>query len=191
MIVVVALLAGCARSGATPAGTVQVTAVASAAVVSGAAAVPLPVPSAAPASVVPAPVRSGEAACARGARPLPSVDPSASFDVDDPRQRTQRSLAQQYSPAPRRGGVPAAAVPGAEACIHALKLQLSLRADGARVPDGPAVDAALRAVGLTKIVVGPGSTFAASTGAACIVGTYAATGPAFTIGPEDADGSCR
>jgi hypothetical protein len=123
---------------------------------------------------------------------MPSVDPSASFDITDPQQRTRRALAEQFRPTPRRGVVPQAAVPGAEACVHALRIHFSLLASGSRsVPDEPAIDAALRSAGLTKIAVRSGPAFAASTGAACIHGTFTGTGPAFTIGPLTTDNACR
>jgi hypothetical protein len=63
-------------------------------------------------------------------------------------------------------------------------------AGGQNVPDKPAIDAALSSAGLTKIVVGSGPAFAASTGVACAYGTFIATEPVFTIGPPTADGSC-
>lgn len=142
-------------------------------------------------AVTPAPPRSGEASCAWGARPMPSVDLSASFDVNDPEQRARRVLAEQYRPLPRRGALAEAAVPGAEACVHALKREFSLRAGGSRaVPDEPAIGAALRSAGLTNIDVRPGPAFTASTGAACIYGTFTASGPGFTLGPPATDGSC-
>jgi hypothetical protein len=189
-VAVVALLAGCAGTGAgspdgtPPSATVVLSA---AAVVPSAGAVPLPV------SAVPVPpisARSG-ASCALGAPPLPSVDPSASIDPNDPMQRIRHILAEQYRPTPRRGVVPEAAALGAEACIRSLKIQFSLlMAGGQNVPDKPAIDAALRSAGLTKIIVGSGPAFGASTGAACVYGTFIATEPAFTISPPAADGSC-
>lgn len=122
---------------------------------------------------------------------MPSVDPSASFDINDPRQRAQRVLAEQFRPTPRRGTVPQAAVLGAEACVYFLRLQFSLLMSGsATVPDASAIDATLRAAGLAKVLVRPGPIFAASTGAACIYGTFTPAGPAFTIGPLGTDGSC-
>ena len=148
------------------------------------AAVPVP--------VIPAPARSGEASCARGATPMPSLDPSASFDVNDPEQRSRRVLAEQYRPTPRRGVVPESAVPGAEACVLALRMHFTLLTSGSRtVPDERAIGAALSSAGLMKIVVRSGPIFAASTGAACVHGTLTAAGPAFTIGPLAADKSCR
>ncbi|WP_412746438.1 hypothetical protein [Krasilnikovia sp. MM14-A1004] len=118
------------------------------------------------------------------------MDPS--IDINDPRQRALLTLAQQYHPVPRRGVVPEAAVPGAEACVNALTMQFVLLAGGSRaVPDRRAVDAALRSAGLVDIVVRAGPTFAASTGAACVYGRFSAAGPAFEIGPPATDGSCR
>jgi hypothetical protein len=123
---------------------------------------------------------------------MPSVDPSASFDENDPEQRARRVLAQQYQPVPRRGVVPEAAVPGAEACVYRLKMEFNLLMSGSpRVPDEQAIGAALSSAGLTKIVVRSGPVFAASTGAACVLGTFTAKGPSFTIGPLAPNKSCR
>jgi hypothetical protein len=58
------------------------------------------------------------------------------------------------------------------------------------VPDKKTIDEALRTAGLTKIFVRSGPAFAASTGAACVYGTFDEAGPAFTIGPLATDGSC-
>lgn len=182
------VLGGCARQGSNPqdpTGTVPVvvsgTAVASAAVIQRPG----------PASAVPVPVapRPGEASCAWGATPRFSLDPSASYDASDPEQRMRRALAEQNPPTPRRGSVPDTAVPGAEACVHALQLKFNLlaRASGTP-PDEEAIGAALRSAGLTKIVVRPGPAFAASTGAACVRGTFTASGPAFSITPLDGCG---
>ena len=187
------LLTSCAGPGNTPGNPEptpgSVTAVISAANAGSAVAAPRPVP--APARSGATPARSGAASCAQGAMPMPSLDPSTSFDVNDPVQRARRALAERHRPTPRRGPVPEAAVPGAEACIYALKLHFSLLTSGSQtVPDNQAIGAALNTAGLTKIVVRPGPTFAASTGAACVHGTFTTTGPAFTIAPLAADGSC-
>jgi hypothetical protein len=145
-----------------------------------------------PAPVTPAPATSGEVTCAQGATPAQSLSPSASFDVNDPGQRARRALAEQNRPTATRGVVPAVAIPGAEACVHVLKIQFSLLTAGSRTaPDEQAVEAALRSAGLTKILIHSGPVFAASTGAACVFGSFTATGPAFTIGPLTTDGSCR
>jgi hypothetical protein len=122
---------------------------------------------------------------------MPSVDPSASFDINDPRQRALRVLAEQFRPTPRRGIVPQAAVPGAEACVNALRLEFSLLMSGSRSePEESAIDRTLRAAGLAKIAVRPGPVFAASTGAACIYGAFTTAGPTFTIGPLGTGSSC-
>jgi hypothetical protein len=189
---VVALLAGCAPPGASETGS-PAPGSDTVVTVSGAASptTVVLVPSPAPASAIPAPAPSGEASCARGATLMPSVDPSTSFDINDPQQRALRVLAEQFRPTPRRGTVPQAAVPGAEACVYVLRLQFSLLTSGFRsVPDASAIDRTLRAAGLAKIVIRPGPVFAASTGAACVYGTFTAAGPAFTIGPLGTDGSC-
>jgi hypothetical protein len=147
-------------------------------------AAPLAVP-------VSAPAMSGQATCALEARPMPSRGPSASFDRNDLAQRARRVLAEQHRPTPTRGVVPAAAVPGAEACVYFLRIQFSLLAAGSRAaPAEPAIEAALHSAGLTKIVIHPGPVFAASTGAACVHGSFTAEGPSFVIGPAATDGSC-
>ncbi|WP_412750355.1 hypothetical protein [Krasilnikovia sp. M28-CT-15] len=182
-----ALLAGCARPGTGAAPEPAPTRIAVDVQATGTGP-PVPVP--APGD--PAPPRPGVASCAQGATPTPSVDPSASFDINDPQQRARHALAQQYPPTPRRGGLAEAAVPGAEACIRALTMRFTLLAAGARtVPDRRAVDAALRSAGLLRIVVRPGPAFAASTGSACVYGAFTPAGPAFEIGPLAGDDSCR
>jgi hypothetical protein len=192
VIAIAVLLPGCAGAGTFPASSPKATSTSVTIVASAAPAAPRAVPVPVPTSRLPAPAQSGEASCTRGARPIPSLDPSASFDINDPRQRARRALAEQYTPAPRRGVVRETAVPGAEACIYALKLHFSLLMTGSRtVPDDEAIRAALSSAGLTKIVVRPGAVFAASTGAACVYGTVTASGPAFTIGPSAADDTCR
>ncbi|GIM91204.1 hypothetical protein Ato02nite_029970 [Paractinoplanes toevensis] len=173
------LLAGCASTDPAAAPS-TVTVVVS---VTGAdSSIPVPVP---------APVTSGAADCARGPNPVPSLDPSASFDVNDPEQRARRALAEQYRPTPTRGVVPAAAVPGAEACVHFLRMQFSLLAAGSgAAPGEPEVESALRSAGLTRIIVRSGPVFAASAGDACVHGSFTAAGPDFVIAPPAADGSC-
>jgi len=189
--VAVVLLAGCGATDSVGSpDDAPRTVVGSAAGVS--PGVPAPVASAARAPVVPAPSMAGEATCARGARPVPSVDPSASFDLSDPGQRARRALAEQHRPTPSRGVVAQGAIPGAEACVYFLKLQFSLHAAGSRTaPDEQTIAAVLRSAGLTKIAVRSGPVFAASTGAACVHGGFTTTGPAFVLGPLAADGSCR
>lgn len=137
-------------------------------------------------------MRLGEVSCARNPAPVQPVDPSASFDLNDPRQRALRALAEQYGPTPKRGAVPEAAVPGAEACVHALEIYFSLLAAGSRsTPQPSQVDQALRSAGLTNIVVAPGPVFGASTGELCVFGAFTTNGPEFTLGPPATDGSCR
>nr|WP_296073759.1 hypothetical protein [uncultured Actinoplanes sp.] len=117
---------------------------------------------------------------------------SVSFDLGDPRQRALHALAQQNRPTPRRGVVPEAAVPGAEACVRALRVRFALLTAGASsAPGGPEIDAALRSAGLLKITVRAAGAFAASTGEACIYGSFGAAGPEFAIGPVATGGACR
>ncbi|MCM4081104.1 hypothetical protein [Paractinoplanes hotanensis] len=187
------LLAGCA--GTDPAGPPDGAPKTATAVVSAVGAsprVPVPVASAGRAPVVPAPATSGKATCAQGARLVPAPEQSASFDVNDPEQRARRVLAEQHRPIPTRGAVPAAAIAGAEACVHILKLRFSLLTAGSRTaPDKQAIEAALRSAGLTKVVIRSGPIFAASTGDACLHGSFSAAEPAFVIGPPATDGACR
>jgi hypothetical protein len=85
-----------------------------------------------------------------------------------------------------------AAVPGAEACVQALEIRFSLLMRGSRAaPDESTIDSALRSVGLTDVVIGPESSFAASTGSACVYGTFTPAGPDFAIGPASAGRSCH
>ena len=183
VVAVMGLLTGCATPGETPASPRSVTVVVSAADPGSPAVAP---------PMTPDPAQSDRASCAWGAKPMPSVDPSASFDMSDPQERARRVLAEQYRPTPRRGVVAAAAVPGAEACVRALRIEFSLLTAGSpAAPDDPAIERALRSAGLTKIVIRSGPVWAASTGGACVYGTFTAAGPAFTIGPPAIDGSCR
>jgi hypothetical protein len=185
-VMVAVALAGCARPEHAS-GSERVTVVVSA---SAAAAPGVAVPMA-PVSPGPAPPRSGEAACARDARPAPAVNPSASFNLDDPGERARRALAQQDRPVPRRGALPESAVPGAEACVRALEIHFSLLMRGSGIaPSGPAIGAALTSAGLTGIVVGDDASFVASTGAACVHGAITRSGPSFVIGPVTVGGSC-
>jgi hypothetical protein len=187
------LLAGCA--GNNPAGPSEGTPRTVTVVVSATAASPggpAPVASAARVPAIPASAMSGEATCAWGARPMPSLDPSASFDVNDPGQRARRVLAEQHRPTPTRGVVPKAGIAGAEACVYLLRTQFALLTTGSRTaPDERAIEVALRSAGLTNIVVRSGPVFAAFTGGACVYGSFTATVPAFIIGPSTAAGSCR
>jgi hypothetical protein len=182
-VIAAGLLVGCAQPGVAPAdppsrfaGVVRA---------SSAPSVPRPV------AVSGQPGEPGQPSCARDARPVPSIDPSASFDLSDAQQRALRALAAQNRPTPRRGAVPEAAVPAAEACVQDLRRHFTLlTANASGVPDESTVDAALRSAGLTKIVVRPGQGFAASTGTACLYGTFTEPVPDFAIGPRAADGSC-
>jgi hypothetical protein len=123
---------------------------------------------------------------------MSSLDPSASFDVNDPGQRARRVLAAQHRPTPTRGLVPKAAIAGAEDCVYLLKMQFALLTTGSRTaPDEQAIGVALRSAGLMKIVVDSGPVFAAFTGGACVYGSFTATVPAFIIGQPAPDGSCR
>ncbi|MDY7087652.1 MAG: hypothetical protein SYR96_21395 [Actinomycetota bacterium] len=70
-------------------------------------------------------------------------------------------------------------------------MQFSLLTVGSRTaPEEQAIEAALHSAGLAKIVVRRGPVFAASTGAACVYGSFTATGPTFIISQPAADGSC-
>ncbi|MDI6099568.1 hypothetical protein QLQ12_13270 [Actinoplanes sp. NEAU-A12] len=187
-VAVVLSLTGCAGPGAGRPGSQATGPDRVAVVVTATGVAPpgvvVPIPSPVP------PPGSATAACARAAMPRPAIDPSASFVVRDPGEGARRALAQKHRPTPRRGVVPEAAVPGAQACVDALRTEFALRMRGSHeTPGGPVIDVSLRSAGLTQIVIGSAS-FAASTGAACVYGTFAAAGPEFAIGPVAADGSC-
>jgi hypothetical protein len=80
--------------------------------------------------------------------------------------------------------VPADAVPGAEGCVYLLRMAFTLLTAGStRPPESRAVEEQLRSAGLEGIVMRPGPSFGASTGAACIYGAFTASGPSFEIGP--------
>lgn len=115
---------------------------------------------------------------------MPAGSLPASLGADEAREQARRALMEQRRQIPRRGAVPEAAVPGAEACVHALEIHFSLLMRGSReAPGEPEIDAALRSAGLTEIVVSPRPSFAGSTGAACVYGSFTAAGPEFVIGP--------
>jgi hypothetical protein len=119
------------------------------------------------------------------------VYPSASWDVNDARERARRALLAANAPTPRRGAVPEDAVPGAEACVYLLRLRFSLLTSGSgTAPARAEIEHSLRSLGLTEVVLEPGPVFAASTGAACIHGTFTEDDPSFTISPLAVDGSC-
>ena len=134
---------------------------------------------------------SGGAACARTAMPNPAVSPARTLGANDAREEARRALLRQQVATPRRGPVPDAAVPGAEACIHALEIQFALLMRGSgKKPDQATIESALRSAGLTEVATGSATTFAASTGAACVYGTVTPTGPEFAIGPVLAGRPC-
>jgi hypothetical protein len=197
--------AACAQPGNTPGGTPTVTSrtlQASAAPVS-----PGPGPIPRPATGVSR--RPGVAECAQPAnpvaRPVPSHPRGAGpDDAGRPRaagsigagtvpppeadpgteERRRRVLESQQSPVPRRGDVPPGAVAGAEECVRLLLLDFTLRTAGSgRAPDEAGIRAALTNAGLLQPVVVAGPAFAASTGEACIVGTFPDGKPAMILTP--------
>jgi hypothetical protein len=196
--------AACARPGDPPGGTPTVTSRtlhASAAPVS-----PGPGPVPRPATGVSR--RPGVAECAQPAepvtRPVPSHPRGAGpNDAGRPRaadsigagtvppesdpgaeERRRRVLESQQSPVPRRGDVPPGAVAGAEECVRLLLQEFTLSSAGSgRAPGEAGIRAALTNAGLLQPVVVPGPAFAASTGEACIVGTFTDGKPAMTLTP--------
>lgn len=137
--------------------------------------------------VDPDPADPGRVGHPRGAGPN-DAGPASTADAEERRRRVLRS---QHSPVPRRGDVPAAAVPAAERCIRLLQQEFSLRTAGSgTAPGEEAVRATLTGAGLAGVTVRPGPSFAASTGEVCILGTFTGETPAFTIGALAADRSC-
>jgi hypothetical protein len=126
------------------------------------------------------------------AQPKPAPRGTDPNDFDDPDGvlERRRALEALQSPVPRRGEVPAAAVPAAEACVRLLQAELTLLGVSAGGPADTAVEAALRRAGLRNPVVKPGPAFAGSTGSACVVGSFAGTRPSLVIAPLDPAGAC-
>ena len=111
--------------------------------------------------------------------------------TDDAEERRRKALESQQTPVPRRGDVPAAAIPGAEACVRLLQIEFTLQAAATgAAPADAAIQATLLKVGLRKPVVKPGPAFAASTGSACITGTFVGAEPSMTIAPLNPAGAC-
>ena len=111
--------------------------------------------------------------------------------TDDAEERRRKALESQQTPVPRRGDVPAAAIPGAEACVRLLQIEFTLQAAATgAAPADAAIQATLLKVGLRKPVVKPGPAFAASTGSACITGTFVGADPSKAIAPLNPAGAC-
>lgn len=122
------------------------------------------------------------------AQPAPGT---SAGPLDGDAAERQRRVLQAQPAVPQRPNVPPAAVPGAEACVRLLQLEFSLRGAGTGRLDERAVRAALESVGLTAVNVGRGPVFTASTGRACILGTFPADRPAMEIAPLGAGGDCQ
>ncbi|GAA0581484.1 hypothetical protein GCM10010172_78080 [Paractinoplanes ferrugineus] len=206
LTVVALLLAGCARPGTAPRDVPPSTVVVDASVLAvepgsatdssrflhpgatltcaaGAGAPPIAKSPRAAASRAVAPPAVAVPGVAVSGASLPAPPP-ASPGVGDARERARRALLEQRKPVPRRGVVPAAAVPRAEDCVHVLRLQVSLLTAGSAQPPGEAaLKRALSSAGLSGIVVRPGPSFGASTGAVCVYGTFTGPDPSFEIGP--------
>jgi hypothetical protein len=179
-------LAACATPGNTPSGTSTTRSVTLHASVAPGQPQRLPVPLA----VERVPV-DGVASCAWSAAPMPS-GATASLPDSSAAERARRALAAQASPAPTRGAVPAAALPGAQACVQQLRMTFQLITAGSgQPPDDTAVRTALQTAGLQRVRVQPGPAFAGSTGQACVAGAFAAGSPTFTIAAPAPDGSCN
>ena len=196
MVVVVAAASACARPGDTPpAGTPEVRTsvqVYASAMPAGSRVAAVPVP--ATGSALPATGSALPRAPSCAARPVPvpkpEPEPERSEDrrrgsgANDAGDRARRALEAQRTPVPTVGVVPPAAIPGAEECVRLLSLEFNLLAGGSgRVPDDAGIRAALEKNGLTGIVIRPGPAFAASTGRACIRGTFPAGVPDMMMSP--------
>jgi hypothetical protein len=181
-------LAACATPGNTPSGTPSTRSVTLYASVGPAQPQLLPVPL--PVERVPV---DDVASCAWSAAPMPAPSGStASLPASSAAERARRALAAQASPAPTRGAVPPAALPGAQACVRQLRMTFRLLTAGSgQPPDDTAVRTALQTAGLQQVRVQPGPAFAGSTGQACVIGAFAADSPTFTIAAPAPDGTCN
>lgn len=199
-----ASLAACARPGNTPSGTPattsEVTLMASLAPAPPRVASP-------PLAAVPG---TAEVGCdgrrrqpVRPARPMGSAPPRIRPESVPPRirptpgaeadaaERARRALAAANPPLPRRGPLPSEAAARAETCARSLSPQLTLLLHGADPLDEKTLRTFLTGEGLTGVVIGPGLSFAAATGKACVHGSLTADRPELSIGPPAPDGTCR
>ena len=182
-----ASLTACARPGNTPSGTPTAT---SRTVTVWATAAPAP-----PIGLVPSRLATTPGpACGSsttGVRKPPATTPDPQISPEsEAAARARRALEAANPPVPRRGPVPDEAA--AESCARTLRMELTLLTSGrGETPQEPALRRTLTAMGLSGITVGAGSAFAASTGTACVYGTFTADGPELSIGPLGADGTCR
>jgi hypothetical protein len=110
---------------------------------------------------------------------------------NDAAARTRRALEAANPPLPRRGPLPSAAAARAETCARNLSPQLTLLMHSAAQLDEAALRALLTREGLTRVKIGPGPTFAAATGNACVHGSLAGDRPDLSIGPPALDGTCH
>ena len=201
MLVLTASLAACARPGDTPAGTPAAASRPATLWASPAPAQPELIGSALarPALIGSAPgrvkLRPGAVCDGRvGKTPRPATttpDPQLTAE-SEAAARSRRALEAANPPIPRRGPVRGDAAAVAESCVRTLRLELTLLTGGrGGRPGEPALMRALTSQGLSGITVGNGSAFAASTGTACVYGTFTAEGPELSIGPLATNGTCR
>ncbi|RSM48833.1 hypothetical protein DMB66_45895 [Actinoplanes sp. ATCC 53533] len=123
--------------------------------------------------------------------PTTTPDPQLSAE-SDAAARARRALEAANPPIPRRGPVRDDAAAIAESCVRTLRLELTLLTGGrGGRPGEPALLRTLTSKGLSGITVGKESAFAASTGTACVYGTFTAEGPELTIGPLAANDTCH
>jgi len=186
-----ASLTACARPGSTPTGTPEAT--------SRPATLWASLAPAQPELIGSAPGRLGlrpGAACDGRAGRIPppattTPDPQPSAE-SEAAARARRALEAANPPVPRRGPIQGDAAALAESCVRTLRLELTLLTGGrGGRPEEPALLRTLTSQGLSGITVGSGAAFAASTGAACVYGTFTADGPELSIGPLAANGTCH
>jgi hypothetical protein len=132
--------------------------------------------------------------------PLPGGEPGGLSDAEARRraealERARLVLEAANPPVPRRGDMPAATVIGAEQCVNQLRVELTRRVAGSRTaPSIPDIRSTMESIGLTAVTVNAnsrGPSFAGSTGAACLLGTFTADKPTFAIAPLPTAGGCH
>jgi hypothetical protein len=128
---------------------------------------------------------------ARPARPVSPRPRPTSGPEFDAAERARRALEAANPPLPRLGPLPSEAAAQAETCARNLSPQLTLLMHGAVPLDERTLRRFLTGEGLTGVVIGPGLDFAAATGKACVHGHFTADGPALSIGPPAANGTCH
>jgi hypothetical protein len=183
----IASLTACARPGDTPSGT---PAAPSRTVTLWASAAPAPPKGALPSRLAmrPGPSCAGPAGIEKPTttKPAPRLSPEPEATA-----RARRALEAMNPPVPRRGPLPDPVAAAAEGCARTLRLELTLLTGGrGGTPAEPELRRVLTQQGLSGITVA-GDAFGAATGKACVHGVFTADDVELSIGPLDANGTCR